>query len=61
MCFAIIGLTVGLIWSAMKTMDMARRAVSYFPADGQFIQIGNPAKALHYVRWGVLQKASVRL
>ena len=52
MCFAIIGLTLGLIWSAIKTIDMATRAVSYFPADGQFIQIGNPAKALHYVRWG---------
>ena len=51
-CFAIIGLTLGLIWSAIKTIDMATRAVSYFPADGQFIQIGNPAKALHYVRWG---------
>lgn len=51
-CFAILGLTLGLIWSAMRTIDITTRAVSYFPADGQFVQIGNPAKALHYVRRG---------
>lgn len=36
----------------VQTQNIARDAVRYLPAGGNYVQVGYPAKALHYVRRG---------
>ncbi len=49
----LFGSVLGLLWLCLQSANSVTEAtVRYFPDNGDFIQVGYPPKALHYIRKG---------